>query len=97
MSDQPPISAAGRRLLFQCGIGGIGFAAVGVVISFVAPFSSDGPHLKLDAKVLAANLIMSIFISILGAFGRGVPRFLVVGAGPLLSLLAILGYVGNHA
>ncbi len=102
MSDRVAGIAPWRRRLFAAGIALICLGMVGTTLCFAAPF----PLVKLpdgslmvnpwDDRILIATVVVSLLASILVAFGRGLSRTLLIGAGPILAFIAACGYVQNH-
>jgi hypothetical protein len=91
-----------RKAVFRIGciVGLIALASA--VCSWAAPFPlvSDGKGgfslNPLEGRVLIAGLISAVAASILGAFGKGKSRVVVVLSGPLLIICSLLGWLGNH-
>ena len=102
MNDANTVMAAWRRLLFGAGIVLFCFGAVGVVISYIVPFSlvhlRDGSLMvnPWDDRVLHATIVVSVLGSVLTAFRPGHLRLFFIAIGPILAFLAAVGYLQNH-
>jgi len=102
MNDRIGAVAPWRRWLFAAGVVSICLGALGTVICFTVPFplvhlANGGLMVNpWDDRVLRATVIASLLASGLAAFGRGLPRILLISAGPVLAFIALCGYVQNH-
>jgi hypothetical protein len=91
-----------RKAVFGIGCVAWLIALACAVCSWVAPFPliSDGRGgfslNPLEDRVLVARLLAALTASILGAFGKGKSRVVVVLSGPLLIVSSLLGWLGNH-
>jgi hypothetical protein len=91
-----------RRVIFAIGCIAALLALAATVCSWIAPFPllADGQGgfslNPLEDRVLLAGLLSALGASILGAFGTGKSRVVIVLSGPLLAFCSLLGWLGNH-
>jgi hypothetical protein len=91
-----------RSVIFGLGCIAAVIALAAAVCSWGSPFPlvSDGRGdlslNPLEGRVLVVGLWSALATSILGAFGKGRKRVLLVLLGPLLLIVSLMGWLGNH-
>jgi hypothetical protein len=91
-----------RTVFFRIGCIAAVTAAASAVCSWAAPFHlvSDGRRdlslNPLEGRVLVIGLWSALTASLLGAFGKGKSRVALVLLGPLLVVVSLFGWLGNH-
>jgi hypothetical protein len=91
-----------RSLMFGASIVTATLSAAAAIVDWAAPFPlvahSDGSFSlsPWDDRVFAVGLVFCLATTGFAVFGRGRSRWLLISAGPLLSVISVIGYLGNH-
>lgn len=91
-----------RKIIFAVACVAVLIALGSAICSWTAPFPlvSDGNGgfslNPLEDRVLSAGLWSALAASILGAFGKGPSRVVVILSGPILVVFSLLSWLGNH-
>ena len=91
-----------RVVVFGVGCIAAMIAIASTLCSWTAPFPlvSDGRGdlslNPLEGKVLVIGLWAAFATSLLGAFGKGKSRVALVSLGPMLAVISLFGWLGNH-
>ena len=91
-----------RAVLFGIGCIPAIIAAASTIFSWTAsfPLISDGRGgfslNPLEGKVLVVGLWSAFATTFLGAFGKGKSRVALISLGPVMAIVSLVGWLGDH-
>jgi len=102
MSEAAGALARWRKILFRSGLISCVFSIAGATVCWTSPFPlipwGNGGYRTnpLDHYFLMGAVCASTLTVLFALFGRGRPRFLLIGSGLLLLAFSFYGFMAGH-